>query len=90
MSFYSKMKRSNLKTKLTAIFSNKKKQLQNHCLNFFERRLDSYVYRLKIFPTVHYTSQFIRHAGILLNDKLTNQPGLLIKVGSIIEFSKNI
>ena len=56
------------------IINNRKKYLKLYCLKLFESRLDTFIFRLKIFPTVYFSNQYIQHIGVFLNNSLKKNP----------------
>lgn len=62
-------------------------------LRVLESRLDSLVYRAGFAPTRRSARQLVTHGHILLNDKKTNIPSIVVDINdkiSVAENSKNI
>lgn len=62
-------------------------------LRVLESRLDSLVYRAGLAPTRRSARQLVTHGHILLNDKKTNIPSIIVDINdkiSVAENSKNI
>lgn len=63
-------------------------KINNLSSSFFgdlERRLDVFLFRTRILPTVFACNQFVFHQGVFINYSLHKQPNFLIKVGDTIK-----
>lgn len=52
-----------------------------------ESRLDNVVFRLNWAPSIPAARQMVSHKHILVNGKVTNVPGYILKVGDVIEIT---
>lgn len=54
-------------------------------IGILESRLDAFVYRSKLAPTVFAARQIVNHGHVLLNDKRCNIGSVMIKPGDVIQ-----
>ena len=62
-------------------------------IGLLERRLDAFIYRAKLVPTVFSARQFINHGHILVNGRRVNIPSYRLRVDDVVsvrEKSRNI
>jgi len=52
-----------------------------------EGRLDMFVYRLRLLPTLYSTHQYINHFGVYVNNKLIRNTNFILKVGDIVSLN---
>lgn len=57
-------------------------------LELLERRLDSFVFRSGLAPTIPAARQFVRHNHVLVNGKRVNIPSFRISTGDEITFTE--
>ncbi|RZI46710.1 30S ribosomal protein S4 [Rickettsiales endosymbiont of Peranema trichophorum] len=53
-----------------------------------ESRLDAFIYRAKIAPTVFSARQLVNHKHILVNGKIINIPSYRLKPGDVVEVTE--
>ena len=53
-------------------------------IGLLERRLDAFIYRINIAPTVFSARQIINHGHIEVNSKRVNIPSYLLKEGDVV------
>jgi small subunit ribosomal protein S4 len=53
-------------------------------IGLLERRLDAFIYRAKLVPTVFAARQFINHGHILVNGKRVNIPSYRLRVDDVV------
>jgi small subunit ribosomal protein S4 len=53
-------------------------------LGLLESRLDAFVYRMGVVPTVFASRQFVNHGHINVNGRRTNIPSYRLKVGDVV------
>ncbi len=53
-------------------------------IGLLERRLDAFIYRAKLVPTVFSARQFINHGHILVNGKRVNIPSYRLRVDDVV------
>ena len=54
-------------------------------LGLLESRLDAFLYRSKLAPTVFAARQIVNHGHVLLNGKRCNIGSVIVKVGDVIQ-----
>ena len=54
-------------------------------IGLLESRLDAFIYRAMIAPTVFSSRQLVSHKHIMVNGKVVNIPSYKLKVGDIVE-----
>jgi len=83
---YGKISRKYLKKNMTHIYNNKKStDFRRLCLEFFESRLDSVLYRSHFFPSFKTAQQFIRYKCVTVNKVTVTKKSYLLKQGDLIE-----
>ena len=54
-----------------------------------EQRVDMFLFRMRILPTIYACNQFVHHQGLLINSKrLEKCPSSLIKIGYTVSIKK--
>lgn len=54
-------------------------------IGLLESRLDAFVYRMNVVPTVFAARQFVSHGHVLVNGKRVNVPSYTLKTGDVVE-----
>ncbi len=54
-------------------------------IGLLERRLDAFVYRAKIVPTVFAARQFVNHGHVKVNGRRVTIPSYRLKLGDVVE-----
>lgn len=71
---------------MTYIYTNRKAvDFRKFCLQFFERRLDSILYRSHFFPSFKTAHQFIRYKRITVNKQVITKKAYLVQQGDLIQ-----
>lgn len=68
----------------------KKGDTAENFVGLLESRLDAFVYRSKLSPTIFSARQSVSHKHIKVNNKTVNIPSYILKVGDTIEIKKDI
>lgn len=55
-----------------------------HLVGLLESRLDAFVYRMGVVPTVFASRQFVGHGHILVNGQKVNIPSYRLKAGDVV------
>ena len=58
-------------------------------IGLLESRLDAFIYRCKLVPTIFAARQFVTHKHIRVNGSIVNIPSYRLKVTSVVEIIKN-
>ncbi len=53
-------------------------------INLLERRLDAFVYRTKLAPTIFGARQFVSHGHVAVNGKICNIPSRILKDSDVV------
>lgn len=62
-------------------------------VGLLESRLDAFIYRMGVVPTIFAARQFVNHKHVMVNGKVVNIASYRLKVGDVVEvreFSKNL
>ncbi len=54
-------------------------------IGLLESRLDAFVYRSKLSPTIFAARQFVNHKHVMVNGKVVNIPSYRLKAGDVVE-----
>ena len=80
-------------TQLRKLFFDNYKTMKYNRMAFFlqklEQRADVIFFRMRFLPTIYSSNFFIKHHGILINNKLQKNPNLIIQVGDILSLPKS-
>ena len=79
------LKRNQLKT-----LASKKQKYSGQAEDFLfnlNSRLDTVVYRTRLFPSVSSLNQFILHEGLFVNDKMVFTGNVQLKEGDVVQFN---
>ncbi len=67
----------------------RKGDTSENLMGLLESRLDAFIYRMGIVPTVFAARQFVNHGHILVNGKKVNIPSFSIQIGDVVEVKKS-
>ncbi len=65
--------------------SRKKGNTAENLIGFLESRLDAFVYRAKLVPTIFAARQFVNHGHVLVNGTRTNISSFRLKPGDVVQ-----
>lgn len=65
--------------------SRRKGDTSENLVGLLESRLDAFVYRMGVVPTVFAARQFVNHGHVLVNGKRTNIPSYSLSEGDVVE-----
>lgn len=85
--FYGGMPRSHLKSLTRSRFRNTCKKVRSFFWEFFERRLDTVLYRSKFATSMRHARQLILHGKIVVNHKLVKTKSYFLNPGDLITIS---
>jgi len=55
-----------------------------------ERRVDVFLFRLRLLPTIYASHQYVHHFGLIVNNRKETSPYALVKPGDIVSFDKKV
>lgn len=86
--FYGGLLKKYLKTKMTKIYKSKESRDPIlTCIEFFESRLDSVLYRSKFCYSIKNARQLIAHKHIKVNNKIEKNKSYILKQGDLIQIN---
>lgn len=53
-----------------------------------EGRLENFLMRLNLFPSIYFVKKFIQHGNVLVNNKVVNYPSYNLNFNEIVSFNK--
>ena len=53
-----------------------------------EGRLETFLLRLNLFPSVYFVKKFIQHGNVLVNNKLINYVSYALRFNEIVSFNR--
>ena len=62
---------------------------RNIFIGGLEQRLNMFLFRMRLLPTIFACTQFIMHKGILVNNQCISLPSFRVKLGAIVSIPKN-
>lgn len=88
---YGGLSKKYLKTRISKIYKfSKIKNSKNSCLEFFESRLDSVLYRSQFCTSVRDARQLVVHKHVKVNDRVEKNKDYIVKKGDKITFTPKI
>lgn len=88
--FYGGLLKKYLKTRMTKIYKSKEfRDPLLTCIEFFESRLDSVLYRSKFCCSIKNARQLIAHKHIKVNNKIERNKSYILKQGDLIQIDSN-
>lgn len=86
--FYGGLPKKYLKAQMTKIYKSKEfRDFMLLCLEFFESRLDSILYRAKFCSSIKSARQLIAHKHIKVNNRIEKNKSYILKQGDLIQVS---
>lgn len=83
--YYGRLLKKFLKNQMTKIYTSQKSHnLTTNCLEFFESRLDSVLYRSKFCTSMKEARQLIAHKHITVNHQIEKTRSYILKPGDLI------
>lgn len=84
--FYGGLSKKYLKTRMTKIYRSKEfRDPMITCLEFFESRLDSVLYRARFSCSIKHARQLIAHKHIKVNNRIEKNKSYILKQGDLIQ-----
>jgi len=88
--FYGNFQKKYLKKQMTEIHQAKQiKNSRNYCVEFFESRLDSVLYRAKLCSSIKDARQIIAHGHILVNRAVKKNYSYSLIQGDLVQVNRN-
>lgn len=87
--FYGGLLKKNLKKNMRTVYSTKQpRNLKLICLELFESRLDSTLYRSKFCFSIKNSRQLISHGHVIVNNKVEKNKSYILKKGDFIKINR--
>ena len=88
--FYGNLLTKYLKFIIKKSLINKQKKMQDFLVHTLESRLDIFLYRSGLFPSIFEAKQWVNHKKIKVNKTIVNNNNYVLKSGDFIEIPTNL